>query len=306
MSLTIAQVYSVRFGAKLPLPKSVQDNIARLRITPVAYKPFRPPPKHGTFRPRHEQHVRPAVVENWREKSLSTYVSILKDKGDPDYLEVFSTLNKICGSNLNELSNQIIEILRKRDQEFRLRVTTLLFDKAISEHLFAGVLADCAVKLNNEFSEVSEDFTIQAKMFTKLYDINTTLTYPISTEPGFADKVVQWMKQKDKRRGYAKFLTQLFVRNLITEDVIVASIQDVITEMAVTAKQVKDQQTEENTTQYVDFLFESSKVLPSSAVQLRNTIKAALVEFLAIPRPELPNLCMRSRFRLEDTLKCVQ
>lgn len=306
MSLTIAQVYSVRFGAKLPLPKSVQDNIAKLRITPVAYKPFRPPPKHGSFRARHEQHVRPVVPENWREKSLSTYVSILKDKGDPDYLEVFSTLNKICASNLNELSEQIIEILRKRDQEFRLRVTTLLFDKAISEHLFAGVLADCAVKLNNEFPEVSEDFTIQAKMFTKLYDINTTLTYPVSTEPGFADKVVQWMKQKDKRRGYAKFLTQLFVRNLITEDIIVTSVQDVIVEMATTAKQAKDQQTEENTTQYVDFLFESSKVLPSSAVQLRNTIKTALVEFLAIPRPELPNLCMRSRFRLEDTLKCVQ
>lgn len=306
MSLTIAQVYSVRFGVKLPLPKSVQDNIARLRITPVAYKPFRPPPKHGSFRPRHEHHARPTVAENWREKSLSTYVSILKDKGDPDYFEVFGALNKICASNLNQLSDEIIEILRKRDQEFRLRVTTLLFDKAISEHLFAGVLADCAVKLNNEFPEVSEDFTIQAKMFTKLYDINTTLTYPVSTEPGFADKVVHWMKQKDKRRGYAKFLTQLFVRDLITEDIIVTSVQDVITEMITTSKQSKHEQTEENTTQYVDFLFESSKVLPTSAVELKKTIKNALVEFLAIPRPELPNLCMRSRFRLEDTLKCVQ
>jgi hypothetical protein len=306
MSLTISQVYSVRFGVKLPLPKSVQDNIARLRITPVAYKPFRPPPKHGSFRPRHEHHVKPTVRDNWREKSLSNYVSILKDKGDPDYFEVFSILNKICASNLNELSKQIIEILHKRDQEFRLRVTTLLFDKAISEHLFAGVLADCAFQLNNEFSEVSEDFVTQAKMFTKLYDINTTLTYPVSTEPDFADKVVHWMKQKEKRRGYAKFLTQLFVRNLITEDIIVTSIQDVITEMTITAKQAKHEQTEENTTQYVDFLFESSKVLPSSAVDLRNTIKTALLEFLAIPRPLLPNLCMRSRFRLEDTLKCVQ
>jgi len=306
MSLTIAQVYSVRFGVKLPLPKSVQDNIARLRITPVAYKPFRPPPKHGSFRPRHEHNIKQTVSDNWREKSLSNYVSILKDKGDPDYFEVFSILNKICASNLNELSNHVIEILHKRDQEFRLRVTTLLFDKAISEHLFAGVLADCAFKLNNEFSEVSVDFATQAKMFTKLYDINTTLTYPISTEPDFADKVVHWMKQKEKRRGYAKFLTQLFVRNLIAEDIIVASIKDVINEMIVTSKQTKSEQTEENTTQYVDFLFESSKVLPSSAVELKNTIKSALDEFLAIPRVELPNLCMRSRFRLEDTLKCVQ
>jgi hypothetical protein len=114
------------------------------------------------------------------------------------------------------------------------------------------------------------------------------------------------MKQKDKRRGYAKFLTQLFVRNLVPEDVIVTSIKDVIIEMDTTAKQVKNEQTEENTTQYVDFLFESSKVLPASATELKKTIKIALVEFLAIPRPEVPNLCMRSRFRLEDTLKCVQ
>jgi hypothetical protein len=306
MSLTIAQVYSVRFGAKLPLPKSVQDNIAKLRITPVAYKPFRPPPKHGSFRPRHEHHAKQSVPENWREKSLSTYVSILKDNEDPDYFEVLSILNKICASNLNELSKNVIEILNKRDQEFRLRVTTLLFDKAISQHLFAGVLADCAFQLNTVFPEVCEDFATQAKMFTKLYDINITLTYPISTEPEFADKVIHWMKQKDKRRGYAKFITQLFVRNIITEDIIVTSIKDVINEMVVTAKQIKNEQTEENTTQYVDFLFESSKVLPSSASSLKNTIKTALIEFLEIPRVELPNLCMRSRFRVEDTLKCVQ
>lgn len=301
MSLTVAQIYSARFGFKLPLPRSVQDNIAKLRITPAAYKPFRPP-KHNSYRPRFEN----KQPDNWREKVLSTYVSRLKDKGDPDYFEIFAILNKISTSTLKSLSDQAIEIMKKRDQEFRLRVAALLFDKAISDHMFAGVFADCASILNNTFPEIAEDFSIQAKMFTKLYDINTTLTYPLSTDPEFENKVVQWMTQKNKRRGYAKFLTQLFVRNLVTEDIIVSSIKDVIVEMAVTAKQAKNDQTEENTTQYVDFLFESSKVLPASATELKNTIKTALVEFLAIPRPELPNLCMRSRFRLEDTLKCVQ
>jgi hypothetical protein len=301
MSLTVAQIYSARFGFKLPLPRSVQDNIAKLRITPATYKPFRPP-KHNSYRPRFET----KQADNWREKALSTYVSRLKDKGDPDYFEIFAILNKISASNLKSLSDQAIEITRKRDQDFRLRVSALLFDKAISDHLFAGVLADCAAHLNVTFPEIAEDFSIQAKMFTKLYDINTTLTYPVSNDPDFADKVVQWMTQKNKRRGYAKFLTQLFVRNLVSEDILVTSIKDVIVEMIGTAKQEKHEQTEENTTQYVDFLFESSKVLPVSAKELKNTIKMALVEFLAIPRSELPNLCMRSRFRLEDTLKCVQ
>ena len=304
MSLTVAQVYSARFGFKLPLPRSVQDNIAKLRITPVAYKPFRPQPKHNSYRPKLEQPKQ--TSENWREKVLVKYVSRVKDKGDPEYLELFAILNKISASTLKVLSEQAIEIIRKRDQEFRLRVSTLLFDKAISEQMFAGVLADCAVHLNTAFPEIAEDFATQAKMFTKLYDINTTLTYPDSTEADFADKVVHWMTQKNKRRGYAKFLTQLFVRNLITEDIMISSIRDVIAELEVTAKQSKCEQGEENTTQYVDFLYESSKVLPKTAKDLKQLISSKITPFLTIPRPELPNLCMRSRFRLEDTLKCVQ
>jgi hypothetical protein len=305
MSLTITQVYSARFGVKLPLPKSVQDNIARLRITPVTYKPFRPPPKHNGFRPRYEPQSKTVSSENWREKSLEAYVSKLTDKGDPDYHLIFSILNKISPSTLQKLSEEGVEILRKRDQEFRLRVTSLIFDKAISEDMFAGILADFAVILNKEFPEIAEDFTTQAKMFTKLYDINLTLTYPLLTEVNYEDKVIKWMKQKNKRRGYAKFLTQLFVRDLISEDVITSSIQDVIIEMSATAKQVKTEQTEENTTQYVDFLFESSKVLPSSAKNLKQTIRTSLLELLKLSRSDLPSLCMRSRFRVEDTLKCV-
>jgi len=303
MSLTVLEVYSVRFGVKLPLPRSVQDNIAKLRITPVAYKPFRPPPKHNSYRPKYEKHV---ANDNWREKALTKYVSLLKDKGDPDYFEVFAILNKISGSNLVKLSQEAIEILRKRDQEFRLRVTSLLFDKAITESMFAGVLADCASKLNAEFPEIAEDFSTQAKMFTKLYDINTTLTYPQSTEPEYESKVIQWMRQKDKRRGYAKFLTELFVRNLITEDIMMSSVESVINEMVLTAKQPKSEHTEENTTQYVDFIYESSKILPKTAMKLKELIKFALTDFITIPRPDVPSLCMRSRFRLEDALKCVQ
>jgi len=303
MSLIVSQVYSVRFGVKLPLPKSVQDNIAKLRITPVAYKPFRPPPKHNSYRPHQRHHV---VAENWREKSLTAYVSKIKNNDDPDYSDVFGMLNKLGNANIKTLAPEAIAILKKRDQEFRLRVTTLLFDKAISESMFAGLMADFAVLLNTEFPEVAEDLNIQASMFTQLYDINVTLTYPQSSESDFDNKVIQWMKQKDKRRGYAKFLTQLFVRNLINQETITNSIRDVISEMISTAKQAKCEQTEENTTQYVDFLFESAKVLPASSVELKQMIKVALTDFLAIPRPELPSLCMRSRFRTEDTLKCVQ
>jgi hypothetical protein len=84
------------------------------------------------------------------------------------------------------------------------------------------------------------------------------------------------------------------------------SLQDVTQELLVIAKQQKTEQAEENVTQYVDFLFESSKVLPPTSIVLKQLIQRAIQEILDIPRPDLPSLSMRSRFRLEDVLKCVQ
>lgn len=303
MSLSVAQIYSVRFGVKLPLPGSVQDNIAKLRITAAAYKPVRHAPKHYA---RHHRHENSTSNENWRVKSLLGFVSRIKDGDDKDYHNIFSMLNKLGPANLTQLSSEASDIISKRDEEFRLRISTLLFNKAITESMFASVMSDFAKKLNDVNSEIREDLILQAKMFPTLYDVNTTLTYPNSSEPGFDDKVIEWMKQKDRRRGYAKFLTQLFIRDMITEEIMVSSMENVIAEMKVIAKQPRTEQTDENTTQFVDFIYESSKLLPATAITLRNIVKLNISEFLALPRPELPSLGMRSRFRLEDALKCVQ
>jgi len=300
MSLTISQVYSVRFGAKLPLPKGVQDNIARLRITPVTYKPFRPSSKH-VFRPRQEP-----VIDNWRIKSLTAYVSKINDKADREYSEIMAIFNKLSVQKLEPLTNEAIGIMSTRDPEFRLRISALLFDKAITESMFASLMADCALKLVVAIPDIRDDLLTQLAMFPKLYDTADTLVYPTSTEAGYDDKVISWMKQKDKRRGYAKFVTQLFVRELVSEEFMSKTIESVISDLRESAVQVKTEQTEENTTQYVDFLFESSKVLPRTARALNARIKEDILAILASPKPSLPSLCMRSRFRIEDILKCVQ
>ena len=304
MSLTVAQIYSVRFEPKLHLPDAVQDNIAKLRITAASYKPVRHPSRfHGKLSHKYEPPV--VTSENWRVKSLVGYVSKIKNKDDPDYSKIFEILNKLSSSNIESLATEAIDILKTRDQEFRLRVSALLFDKAINESMFANVMADIAVKLNQHSPELRDDLILQASMFPKLYDINTTLTYPSSTEPDYTDKVILWMKQKDKRRGYAKFLTQLYIRDLITDDIMKTAVEQVVTEMNTMAKLARTEQTDENTTQFVDFIFESSKLLPAKSA-IRDLIRDSLKKILAIPRPELPSLGMRSRFRLEDALKCVQ
>ena len=295
MSLTVAQVYGVRFAEKLSLPKIVQDNIAKLRITPVVFKPFRPPPR-APYRPK----------ENWRENALVEAVRRVKERDDPEYDEVFSSLNKIAPRTLDKMSEKIILNIKKRDEIFRLRVTTLLFDMAISQSGYGILMADCAKKLTTNVPEIQDDLVAQTEMFPKLYNMTETLTYPSSEEAGYADKVIEWMKLKDKRRGYAKFMTQLFVRDLVSEQMVGECMAHVSADLATMAKQPKTEQSEENTTQYVDFLFETAKILPATAKALRTLMKMFIQSVLDIPRAELPSLNMRSRFKLEDAIKCVQ
>jgi hypothetical protein len=297
MSLTVAQVYGVRFAEKLSLPKIVQDNIAKLRITPVAFKPYRPPAR-APYR------AKPA--DNWRENALVEAVRRVKERDDPEYDEVFGSLNKIAPRTLDKMSEKVIVNIKKRDEIFRLRVTTLLFDMAISQSGYAVLMADCAKKLVTEVPDIREDLLAQTEMFPKLYNMTETLTYPSSEEVGYADKVVEWMKLKDKRRGYAKFVTQLFVRELVEEKTVGECMTHVSSDLTGMAKQPKTEQSEENTTQYVDFLFETAKILPDTAKDLRVLMKTFIESVLAIPRPELPSLNMRSRFKIEDALKCVQ
>jgi len=297
MALTLEAVYSVRFGPKLPLPRIVQDNIAKLRITPAVYKPVKSYAKHS-----YKQKFNSSANEtkNWREAELENLVRRVKEKEDPEYSEIFSIFNKLAPSSVEMLSQKAIALIQKRDEQFRLRISVLLFDKAITQNAFSAVMADCAYFLNQAIPEIADDLQTQITMFPKLYDVNDTLVFPSANEEGFDDKVIQWMKLKEKRRGYAKFMMELFDKQLIQQDSVTTALNQVCHDLTEMAKQEKTQQTEENVTQFSMFIFEcAKKVKADTAGQL----KTFITTFLAIPRTDVPSLNMRSRFKLEDALK---
>ncbi len=291
MSLTVSVIYSLRDVQKLPLPRLVQENIAKLRITPVAYKPTKPFVKHGGFKPKS------SGSDNWREKALVEMVRRVKEREDPEYSDIFSIFNKVTPSNLDKLSNDAITLIQKRDEQFRLRVSTLLFDKAITQTTYSAVMADCALKMSATIPEMVDDIRCQINMFGKLYDMNDTVTFPDSKEDKFDEKVVLWMKQKEKRRGFAKFMMELLSRNLITEEHVYPAIQQVIHELNEVARQPATDTTTESTTQFVQFVFEASKNVSGS---INEFLKKSIQDLLAIPKTELPSLNMRSKFKLED------
>ena len=286
-------LYSMRFIQKIDLPEIIKQNIAKLRLVPASYRPAR--------------YVKKVVEQtNWREKVLIEYVRRIRETEDPDYDQMFAIFNKVAKANLEPLSQEAIGILKKRDQEFRLRVSTLLFDKAIKGSFYAGIMSELAVKLNTAIPEISEDLSAQASMFGTLYDMSGTLVFPKADEEGFEDKIVAWSKQKDVRRGYSRFLTHLYTVQLIPSKILHESMQKVLGDLDDTVVQAKTELSEENVTQYADFLFEIAKLLPKTAVELRGLIQTRVDIVLKRPRSELPSLNMRSRFKLEDTYKCVQ
>lgn len=297
--ISSALIYSVRFGPKAALPQAIQANIGLLRVVPATYRPMRPARPKNVYRKRED-------TDNWRTKAIIDCVRKVRETDDPQYDEMFGIFNKIAGQTLDKLSADAVTIIKSRDEQFRLRVTTLLFDKAIKGSAYAGLMADLAKKLNTEIPDVSEDLETHTQMFGTLYDMSGTLTFPKVEEADFEDKVVAWSKQKDVRRGYARFLTHLYTRELVSGQALQESMQKVIQDLNDTLVQPKTEQTEENVTQFADFLFEIAKLLKPTAVELRGLILSSVDTILKRPRPELPSLNMRSRFKLEDAMKCVK
>jgi hypothetical protein len=297
--ITNALIYSVRFGPKIALPEVIQANIARLRLVPATYRPMRPARPKNVYRKRED-------TDNWRTRAIADCVRKVRETEDPQYDQMFGIFNKIAAQNMEVLSQEAIGILKARDEQFRLRVTTLLFDKAIRGSAFAGVMADLAKRINAVIPDVSEDLELHVQMFGTLYDMSGTLTFPKSDEPDFNDKVIAWAKQKDVRRGYARFLTHLYSRELVSGQALQESMQKVIVDLNDTLIQPKSEQTEENVTQFADFLFEIAKLLKPTAVELRGLIQSSVDGILKRDRTQLPSLNMRSRFKLEDAMKCVK
>jgi hypothetical protein len=298
-------MYELRSCPKLALPQSVQDNIARLRITPMSYRPARPPPKFygGPVKSS------PVDDENWRKNVIKNSLRKVKEHDDPEYAQAFTILNKLSPVNFEKLFEELLIILKKRNEEFRIRFVTLVFNKSINEKLFATIMARCIYQLSKQITEIKKDILDQIDLFPKLYDMNETITFPSREDSDFDNKLKLWVEQKEKRRGYSKFMTCLFADEIVSEDLMFASLKSIIDDLNLIARQPKNSQTEENTNQCVDFLFENAEILRScrsDSISIKKFLKTSLEEFMKIPRPELPSLSMRSRFKVEDILKCVQ
>jgi len=286
--ISVADMYNLRSVEKLSLPKIIQENIAKLRISPAHYRPVRPPPKfHG--KKYHNQ----TDTTNWREKILVDIVRRVKEREDPEYSEIFAIFNKITKTTVEKLSNDAMALIQKRDETFRLRVSSLLFDKAITGHVYSAVMADCALILSKVIPEIVEDLSTQMNMFDTLYNMSDTIICSDET-------VIEWTKQKERRKGFAKFVMELFLRNLVPDDIVQKGLENVMAELNALVILPKTEQNDENIHQFAVFLFETAKLVPRENALLREHLKNSISTTLSSNKFQ-----MKTKFKLEDALKLV-
>lgn len=286
--MDVLTIYSIRDQPRNEIEGSILETISNLKISTKL--PFKKP--HPKRRHNHNQEE----AENWRENALKDMVRKVREKDDADYDTVNSSINKLTKQNYQTITEIVIEKIRIREDAFRLRVTTLLFDTSVRQpnSFFAPLLADLYQDITREYPEALNDLMTQISVFDTLYETSEGVAIPPSTDPGYNEAIQKWTKQKDLKRGFAAYLSELYARSLIKEETIVAMVTSVVEDIKETVRLPKTETTE----QHVDALAKFVFILAGKVA-----IKASLDDILKIPRAETPSLNMKSRFKLEDAMK---
>jgi hypothetical protein len=280
--MDVATIYAVRTAPRAPLSEDIQSIISKLKISfkPIFRRPF--------VKPRREEQG------NWREAALHIAIRRVKEKDDPDYHEIIAIINKLSKQTYAKLIGQILEKLEKSDELFRLRVTTLLFDRGLSQNFYAAIMADAYADIVKSYPDARADLLAQVSMFDALYDVENVTLIPSSNDPGFNDALIAWTKQKEKKRGFAVYVSELYTRGLIPEDVMASFVSQVLEDVKESIGSPKTSAKEEHVDALIRFLTAVHKKVPS--------IKATVKTIVAVPKDQTPNLNMKSRFKLDDIL----
>lgn len=279
--MDISTIYAARSLPRNPLPEAIAEIILKLKIS---FKPvFRRP-----FVKRRE----PESASNWRETAIINVVRKVREKEDPDYDEINAIINKLSKQTFDKLIAEILAKLEKHDALFRLRVTTLLFDRGIRQNFYATIMADTYAAIAKKFPDAIQDLATQVEMFDRLYDVSNVTMIPSSEDAGYDAAVIAWTKQKETKRGFAVYVAELYTRGLIPAEKMELFVTTVFDDLRENIGAPKTPMKEEHVDALVRFVAAVAPSVPK--------VKIVVREILAMPKTETPSLNMKSRFKLQD------
>ncbi len=296
--LTPTSIYALRTTNLLTVPQVVQDVIAAMQLAPVAQVFAK---KLGYKKPT------AATANSWRNAALISLKKTEFVHDDLDYESIVGIINKVATSTVVLQSSEVLAILAKRaaDQVFRLRVVSLLFNRGVSMPFYSKLMASMFELIHAKLPIVKEDlqFSCSLEIFENMFDQSGIAVCPAATDTNYEDKLCLWFKKKEIRRGFGMFITELHVRGLVEEDVILPAITNTLEELEETIRKPSEKALCENVDQLTTFLYESTKIMAgrfSKTHPLVKTVAEKAGAIYKIPKADTPCLGMRSRFKLDD------
>ena len=282
--MDISTFYTLRSSPRDPLDETIRQIISKLKIS------FKPSFRRPVFKraPAEE-------TTNWRELARLSVHRKVREKDDLDYDEVNAFLNKLTKQTYDKMMVSIMERLDKRDSMFRLRVTTLLFDRGVTQTFYASLMADAYKDIAGAYPDARQDLMVQVMMFDKLYDSANVTIVPSQTDPSYNEAIIAWYKQKERKRTFAVYVAELFSRGLIPQELMSGFVKTIADDLKESVRQPKTPTAEEHVDALVRFVFAVAAKVPE--------VKDPVKQVLAIPKAETPCLNMKSRFKLDDSLK---
>lgn len=302
--MTPEVIYSMRNMNLLAVPAAVLDIIGSMQLAPVA-QVF--PKKPGFKKPNY---VPSEKAGSWRSDAIVMMKKMEFKKDDPDFEVIVGITNKVSAASLSESANKVIDILKKRadDQVFRLRIVTLLFDRGVSMPFYSKLVANMFELINVQVPVIRDDlqFSCSLESFNKMFDQSETIMCPSSEDADYEDKLCKWAKMKEIRRGFGMFITELHIRNLVDESVILGAMNMAADELEESVRKPVDKTLSESVDQLVTLLYETCKIVITRYGKEHPIVKLLMdrsKHILSIPKAEAPCMGMRSKFKLEDIQK---
>lgn len=299
--MDVATLYALRSAPKIPLSSVTTDAIAKMRLTAMTYRPSAHV-HHGKRSYHRRTPTAPALPDNWRQKAMMEVHRRVKEREDPDYDVVVESVNKLSKEHFKTFVEETLAVLKKRDHVFRLRVSTLLFDRGVQQNFFAPLIASFIQVLAREHEGVHEDILTQVEMFDMLYDASKVILVPSSSDPTYDDTIIAWTKQKEKKRGFAVLVGELYNVGIIPLPTMELLLRSIAHDLEASAAQMKDPCVEEHVDHLGRFVFAVAPNLKGGLPLFVNKIR----EILGMPRPSMQCLNMKTRFKLEDALKLLK
>lgn len=236
-----------------------------------------------------------------KNKYLSMYKKVSKDEYEKHYNDIENKFGKITNSNYDIMIKDIQSSLTKLDTTNTIKFVKNIFNRSASQPLFCkiyvNVLADCIGIQKDIAKYINEIIDEYLELFNKTINCISPDNY---------DEFCDMNKEKEYRIGYSLFISELYKRNIISDDIIYMFSNSIFSMIIKQTNLEFSKNNKENIQDNIGCFknLVSNYIKNNNNTEYSTNITDSITKYLNIDKKVLRNkIGMKSVFMLEDILK---